>query len=73
MTRLTIDPTACDGRGVCASLLPELLATDPWGYPLRRPEAAGTGTTVEVPAALAGPAKRAVHLCPVLALRLSAG
>jgi hypothetical protein len=34
--RLHIDWTACDGRGLCQELLPELLARDEWGYPLPR-------------------------------------
>ena len=64
--RLHIDWTACDGRGLCAELLPELLAEDEWGYPVPRdgtPEPA-------VPGNLTGPAQRAVARCPALALRL---
>jgi ferredoxin len=34
--RLHIDWTACDGRGLCAELLPELLLSDDWGYPVAR-------------------------------------
>ena len=34
--RLHIDWTRCDGRGLCAELLPELLDRDDWGYPLSR-------------------------------------
>ena len=75
---LIIDWTACEGRGLCADLLPELLDTDPWGFPL--PQAnreAGArpkrppGVLVDVPDQLESPARRAVHLCPRLALRLS--
>jgi ferredoxin len=60
--RLAVDPIACDGRGLCAELLPELITLDDWGYPLlsRR----------EVPTALRGEASAAVQLCPRLALRL---
>lgn len=64
--RLHIDWTACDGRGLCAELLPELLVEDEWGYPLVRtgdPEPA-------VPATLETQARRAVDRCPALALRL---
>jgi len=64
--RLHIDWTACDGRGLCAELLPELLAEDDWGYPVARD---GAGEPV-VPARLEGPAQRAVDRCPALALRL---
>ena len=35
-TRMHIDWTACDGRGGCTELLPEVLATDDWGYPVPR-------------------------------------
>jgi ferredoxin len=38
--RLHIDWTACDGRGLCAELLPELLAEDDWGCPVARDGAA---------------------------------
>lgn len=63
---LRIDWVACDGRGLCADLLPELLELDPWGYP--RPRV--PGRAVAVPAELAGAAREAVRLCPLLALRL---
>jgi ferredoxin len=63
--RLAVDLIACDGRGLCAELLPELITLDDWGYPMlsRR----------EVPASLGGEAAAAVKLCPRLALRLEAG
>ena len=61
--RLHIDWTACDGRGLCAELLPELLDRDEWGYPVPR---AG----LAVPPDLAEHARLAVRRCPVLALRL---
>jgi ferredoxin len=66
--RLRVDWVACDGRGLCVELLPELLDRDEWGYPLARdgtPEPA-------VPAGLVGHARRAVGACPKLALRLLA-
>ena len=66
-SRLHIDWTACDGRGLCAELLPELLAEDDWGYPLVRDGA----TEPAVPRALEGAARRAVDRCPVMALRLT--
>ncbi|MEJ2577807.1 MAG: ferredoxin [Kineosporiaceae bacterium] len=66
--RLSIDWTACAGRGHCIELLPELLTEDPWGYPLPRNGGAGRG--VAVPAGLAGPARRAAASCPRLALHL---
>jgi ferredoxin len=60
--RLKVDPIACDGRGLCAELLPELITLDDWGYPMlaRR----------DVPSALRAEAAAAVQLCPRLALRL---
>ena len=64
-TELVVDRIACDGYGMCAELLPELIELDDWGYPIVR--AGG------VPAALLEHARRAVAVCPVLALRLSAG
>jgi ferredoxin len=64
---LHIDWTACDGRGLCAELLPEILASDDWGYPLAR---SGSGADVPVPPELRQHARRAVDRCPRLALRL---
>jgi ferredoxin len=60
--RLRVNPIACDGRGVCAELLPELIALDEWGYPiLEQPH---------VPPELEAMARRAVNACPTLALLL---
>lgn len=64
--RLQIDWTRCDGRGLCQELLPELLTTDDWGYPLSR---TGEASPV-VPADLRRHADRAVTECPRLALRI---
>ena len=33
-TELVIDRIACDGFGLCAELLPELIELDDWGYPI---------------------------------------
>lgn len=65
-TRLHVNWTACDGRGLCAELLPELLVEDEWGYPLVRTGEAEPA----VPPQLEGPAQQAVDRCPALALRL---
>jgi ferredoxin len=63
---LHIDWTACDGRGLCTELLPELLDRDEWGYPVAQD---GRPTRdIEVPAVLAKHASRAVAVCPRLAL-----
>ena len=62
-TDLVVDRIACDGFGMCAELLPELIDLDDWGYPIVRDGG--------VPDALLDHARRAVAVCPVLALRLA--
>lgn len=59
---LVIDPTACDGHGLCAELFPERVALDPWGYPIVEDE--------NVPPELRAHAARAAAACPRLALHL---
>lgn len=67
--RVHVDWTRCDGHGACAELLPELLATDEWGFPLTR-----TGERdPKVPGPLKDHARRAVNACPVQALRVKKG
>jgi ferredoxin len=66
---LHIDWTACDGRGLCTELLPEILDRDEWGYPLTR----DGRREPAVPDNLAAHAKLAVAQCPRLALRLQTG
>jgi len=61
--RLRLDPIACDGRGLCAELVPELIRLDDWGYPLLANEG-------EVPDHLEDVVRYAVDACPKLALRL---
>ncbi len=63
---LHVDWTACDGRGLCTELLPELLVRDEWGYPRSRD---GSREPV-VPRGLRRAADDAVAACPLLALRL---
>ena len=60
--RLRVNPIACEGHGLCAELLPELIRLDDWGFPI---VAEG-----EVPRALQSHARRAVAACPTLALAL---
>jgi ferredoxin len=60
--RLRVDPIACDGRGLCAEVLPELITLDDWGFPIISDAA--------VPARLRAAAGEAVRICPKLALRL---
>lgn len=64
--QLQIDWTACDGRGGCAELLPELLTLDEWGYPLT----ASASGSIDVPDHLVAHARTAVRDCPLMALRL---
>jgi ferredoxin len=59
---MQVDRIRCDGHGLCAELLPELISLDDWGFPIIK-----TGT---VPPSLVEHAGRAVDVCPVLALRL---
>lgn len=59
---LVVDPTACDGHGVCAELFPERVVLDPWGYPI-----VDGG---DIPPALRQHAERAAASCPKLALHL---
>ncbi|HSC74303.1 MAG TPA: ferredoxin [Gaiellaceae bacterium] len=60
--RLRVNPIACDGHGLCAELLPELVRLDDWGYPIV--------DTDDVPRQLEALARRAVDVCPTLALAL---
>ena len=60
--RLVLDQISCDGHGVCAELLPELIELDPWGYPV-------IGAAAVSPRLL-DLAERAVVSCPRLALHL---
>ncbi len=59
---ISIDRIRCDGHGLCAELLPELIHLDDWGYPIIAPGPASE--------ALRPHAQRAVESCPVLALAL---
>jgi ferredoxin len=57
---LRVNPILCDAHGHCAELLPELIELDDWGYPIVSAEA--------IPPDLARDARRAVSMCPRLAL-----
>lgn len=59
MSRLEIDWTRCDGHGLCAELLPGQITRDEWGFPVLAPRVDDTRA-----------ARRAIALCPALALRL---
>ncbi len=58
---LIVDRIACDGRGVCAEILPERIELDRWGYPI---------VDGEIAPALYDHAVRAVRSCPKQALHL---
>jgi ferredoxin len=60
--QILVDRIACDGRGYCAEIAPELVALDDWGYPIVRRRA--------VPDELLRSAEDAVAICPKMALRL---
>ena len=63
--RLRVNPIACTAHGMCAELLPEFIALDPWGYPIVPDE--------PVPDELSGLAAKAVAACPALALSIIKG
>jgi ferredoxin len=59
---LIVDRIKCDGRGLCAEILPERIRLDSWGYPIVTPG--------PLPEHLMDLAERAVDDCPVLAITL---
>ena len=62
MTKLRVNPIACEAHGLCAELFPEWIALDDWGYPIAdgRP----------IPPSMLAHAERAAAACPTLALLL---
>lgn len=60
--KLRVNPIACEGHGICAELVPELVRLDEWGFPIV--------DDAEVPRALVPHARRAVAACPTLAIAL---
>lgn len=58
--RIEVNPIACDGHGLCAELLPEMIRLDDWGYPVI--------DAAPVPAHLEPLLRRAISACPTLAL-----
>ncbi|MFK8910266.1 ferredoxin [Streptomyces sp. YS-3] len=60
--KVLVDWTLCEGHGLCADLIPELIRLGADGYP-----AVADAT---VPMHLRGRAQRAVRRCPALALRI---
>ncbi len=58
--RLAINPAACDGLGMCAHQAPDVIALDPWGFPVVSGD--------ELVGGEADQAKRAIRACPRKAL-----
>jgi ferredoxin len=63
---LLLNPTTCDGRGLCHNAAPHLIELDEWGYPILP----GAKLTVELAKADVKAAEDATHACPVLALHI---
>jgi len=61
--RLVVDWTRCQGHGLCAHLIPEIIHVDDQGYPVM--------LNIPVPGWLEKDAQQAVDRCPALALRLA--
>lgn len=59
---LRVDPIRCDGRGICAEILPEMVVMDDWGFPIIDGK--------PISSDLLAMARRAAAACPTLALRL---
>ncbi|MEO6702571.1 MAG: ferredoxin [Jatrophihabitantaceae bacterium] len=62
--RLLIDPTNCDGIGMCSHLAPDLVTVDSWGYPILVQRILERGELRS--------ARRAVAGCPRKALFIAA-
>lgn len=58
---LVVDPTKCDGVGICAIKAPDLIELDAWGFPLVSGDALTDSHLLKQ-------AKRAVGACPKRAL-----
>jgi len=63
---LLLNPTICDGRGMCHDAAPDLIELDEWGYPLLP----GGGLRADLTKAQLKAAEEATHACPVLALHI---
>ena len=61
--RLAVDWSRCDGHGLCAHVVPEFIRLDGNGFPAFPP--------TPVPTWLERGARKAVQVCPALALRLT--
>jgi ferredoxin len=61
---LRIDPSVCDGVGICAHLAPDLVTVDSWGYPIVSPAPLTSGSSRRQ-------AQAAVRACPRKAMHLA--
>jgi ferredoxin len=61
---LRLDPSVCDGVGICAHLAPDLVTVDSWGYPIVSAAPLESGTQRRQ-------AQAAARACPRKALHLS--
>lgn len=61
--QLRIDPTKCDGVGICAIKAPDLIRLDDWGFPLIAEQPLNTPDLMRQ-------AEHAVNACPKRALLL---
>jgi ferredoxin len=68
---LHIDWTKCDGRGLCAELVPDLLGRDEWGYPIALKGPPSARSDIPLPSQRLDAAIDAVRLCPVMALTIT--
>jgi len=59
---LKVNPITCDAHALCAELLPELIQLDDWGYPIV--------VDAPIPHELQALARKAVDVCPTLALTI---
>ena len=64
-SRLEVDWTRCQGHALCSHIVPELIQTDSHGYPAL--------LSMAVPPWMERDARRAVSMCPALALKLTPG
>jgi ferredoxin len=60
-SRLHIDPSACQGVGVCAHLAPDLITLDSWGYPIIAAQDLSGSTRRQAAGAVTGCPKRALY------------
>ncbi|MBK9738426.1 MAG: ferredoxin [Actinobacteria bacterium] len=63
---LLLNPTLCDGRGMCHDAAPDLIELDEWGYPLLP----GHTLRADLTKGQLKAAEDATHACPVLALHI---